>query len=79
MSDLADSISQDVILANLTADILLRLLERLSKSVKKGARLIMSGIIAERLDEVLEAYTSQGFKVIKVLSQDDWRAVMMEY
>ena len=79
VSDLADSISQDVILANLTADILLRLLERLSKSVKRGAKLIMSGIIAERLDEVLEAYTSQGFKVIKVLSQDDWRAVMMEY
>ena len=79
VSDLADSISQDVILANLTADILLRLLERLSKSVKRGAKLIMSGIIVERLDEVLEAYTSQGFKVIKVLSQDDWRAVMMEY
>lgn len=79
VSDLADSIYQDVILANLTADILLRLLEKLSKSVKKGAKLIASGIIAERLDEVLKAYTSHGFKLIKVVSQDDWRAVMMEY
>lgn len=79
VSDLADSINQEVILANLTADILLRLLERLSKSVKKGAKLIASGIIVERLDEVLKAYTSHGFRLIKVLSQDDWRAVMMEY
>ena len=79
VSDLADSICQDVILANLTADILLRLLDRLSNSVKKGSKLIASGIIAERLDEVLEAYTGCGFKLIKVLSQDDWRAVMMEY
>ena len=78
VSDLADTIDQDVILANLTADILLRLLSRLTKSVKKGAKLIVSGIIAERLDEVVQGYTGAGFKVIDISSQDDWRAIMME-
>lgn len=78
VSDLADTIDQDVILANLTADILLRLLERLTKSIKKGAKLIVSGIIAERLDEVIKGYTGAGFKVLDISSQDDWRAIMME-
>ena len=79
VSDLADTINQRVILANLTADILLRLLGRLTSSIKKGSTLIASGIIAERLDEVLDAYTGNGFRVLEVLQKDDWRAVMMEY
>lgn len=79
VSDLADTINQRVILANLTADILLRLLDRLTSSIKKGSTLIASGIIAERLDEVLDAYTGNGFRVVEVLQKDDWRAVMMEY
>ncbi len=79
VSDLADSITQDIVLANLTADILLRLLDRLTASIKKGAKLIVSGIIAERLDEVVTAYTGKGFRVIEILSEADWRAIQMEY
>lgn len=79
VSDLADSITQDIVLANLTADILLRLLDRLTASIKKGAKLIVSGIIAERLDEVVTAYTGKGFRVVEILSEADWRAIQMEY
>ena len=79
VSDLADSITQDIVLANLTADILLRLLDRLTASIKKGAKLIVSGIIAERLNEVVTAYTGKGFRVVEILSEADWRAIQMEY
>lgn len=79
VADLADEISQDIIIANLTADILLRLLERLSKAVKRGAKLVMSGIIAERLDEVVENYEKAGFTLKECLSSDDWRALYMVF
>lgn len=79
VADLADELDYDVVIANLTADILLRLLDRLAKGVKKGAKLIASGIIAERLDEVLDAYKKAGFTLVELLSEDDWRAIYMVY
>jgi len=79
VADLADKLDYDIVIANLTADILLRLLERLAKGVKKGAKLIASGIISERLDEVLSAYTEKGFTLVDVLCEDDWRAIYMVY
>ena len=36
----------------------------------------MSGIIGERLDEVLAALDENGFEVLEVRAGDDWRAVM---
>ncbi|MBQ2714571.1 MAG: 50S ribosomal protein L11 methyltransferase [Clostridia bacterium] len=79
VADLSDELDCDIVIANLTADILLRLLDRLKKAVKKGVKLVASGIIAERLDEVLSSYESAGFKTEKVLSEDDWRAVYMVF
>ncbi len=77
--DLADKIDQDIVIANLTADILLRLLERLASAVKSGAKLVVSGIIAERLDEVVENYEKAGFKVVECVQSEDWRALYMVY
>ena len=79
VSDLADTIEHEDVLANLTADILLRLLDRLKVSLKSGAKLIASGIIAERYDEVVDAYTKNGFRLIETKAEDDWRAIFMEY
>lgn len=79
VADLADNLDYDIVIANLTADILLRLLERLSKAVKKGTKLVMSGIIAERLDEVIQGYEGAGFKLVECKAEDDWRALYMEY
>lgn len=77
-SDLSDNVDCDILIGNLTADILLRLLSRLRGSLKKGVKLVLSGIIAERLEEVVSAYTNAGFTLEEELKEDDWRALKFE-
>ncbi len=78
-ADLSDKIECDILIGNLTADILLRLLESIKDRLNKGVTLVLSGIIAERLDEVVNGYEKAGFKVKKLLKEDDWRALELEY
>jgi ribosomal protein L11 methyltransferase len=77
-TDLIDNVECDILIGNLTADILLRLLDSIKNKMKKGTKLVLSGIISERLDEVLTQYGKYGFSVIEVLSEDDWRAVSLK-
>lgn len=74
-ADLSDTVDCDILIGNLTADILLRLLSRLEGKLKSGAKLVLSGIIVERLDEVVTAYTKAGFTLEEELAEDDWRAL----
>ena len=39
----------------------------------------MSGIIAERLDEVIKGYQKEGFELVNVLKEDDWRAIQLKF
>lgn len=64
----------DVVFANLTADILLRLAEGIGKHIAKGGVLIMSGIIDSREAEVIDKYLSLGFTVDERREEGDWRA-----
>ena len=73
--DLIDNIDCDILIGNLTADILLRLLNNLKGKLNSGVILVLSGIIAERLDEVIASYTGAGYTLIQTLAEDDWRAV----
>lgn len=68
-------IKADVVLANLTAGILVRLSEGLTEHVNKGGVLICSGIIHERKKEVVEAFVSAGFKLNKELVMGEWDAL----
>lgn len=64
----------DLILANLTADILKRLAPSVGEHLLDGGELIVSGIIAERAEEVKEAFAERGFRVERELADGDWRA-----
>ncbi|MBQ7164867.1 MAG: 50S ribosomal protein L11 methyltransferase, partial [Clostridia bacterium] len=52
------SVVGDIVVANITADILKVLAKSILKNVKSGGMLIMSGIIHSRYDEVLSVYSS---------------------
>ena len=69
----------DVVLANLTADILIRLSEGLSVACRKGTVLICSGIIHSRKQEVIDAFVKQGFRLTAAPSMGEWDALQMEY
>ena len=68
----------DFIIANITADILMRLSKDIGKHLRNGGQIVLSGIIDTRLDEVIKCYENAGYEVVKRLQQDDWRALLLK-
>ncbi len=68
----------DILLANITADILLVLSNSVVQHVKKGGIIVLSGIIKGRVDEVVEKYSSLGFEFVKRTDEGEWIAVVMK-
>ena len=67
----------DFCVANIVADIIIRMLPDVKDYVKSGAPLILSGIIGERADEVREAVIKNGFKVEKEIKENDWVGMLV--
>ena len=66
----------DVVFANLTADILALLRQEISRVVKKGSLLILSGILDVKLQQVLSLY-GDGFETLSLREKGEWRALLM--
>lgn len=64
----------DLVFANLTADILLKLSDGICDHISDGGYLIISGIIDSREEEVLTIYLNLGLKLVDKMSMKDWRA-----
>ena len=65
----------DIVLANIVANVIIALAPLAPKLMHKDSVFISSGIIEDRLDEVIAALKENGIEVTKVLSGADWRAV----
>ncbi len=76
---LADEIDDryDMIMANIVADVLIAMKECFLRYLKKGGVLIVSGIIEERMDEVIDALKSVGFKDPEPEVREGWAAVKL--
>ncbi len=76
-SNLLDNaeIKGDIVLANITAEILCSLAPSIPKNLKKGGTLILSGIIDSRLAMVQKAFSAQGLTLEKQLKENDWIAL----
>ena len=66
--------SYDLVCANIVADVLIAMSPYFGEFLKQDGRLIVSGIIDARLDEVLETVKAQGFELIEQRNLDDWNA-----
>jgi len=64
-----------VIVANIVADIIIRLNHDIKRYLTDDGIYIMSGIIAERLDDVLESLDQIGFDILRVDKMGEWRAI----
>ncbi len=67
-----------IVVANIVADVLIGMSDIFSDFLIDDGILIMSGIIVERKDEVIDAVKSQGFEVVSVAEKDGWAAVSMK-
>ncbi len=69
----------DVVEANIVADVIIALTDKISQYIKDGGVFISSGIIVERLDDVLEALKGHGFEVLEVKKKKGWSAIASRY
>ena len=67
----------DFCVANIVADIIIRMLPDVRDYVLSGSPLILSGIIGERADEVREAVIKNGFTVEKEIKENDWVGMLV--
>lgn len=65
----------DVVLVNIVADVIIALAPILPHFLGKNTRLICSGILDTRLDDVLAALTAAGIHIDQVRQKEDWRCV----
>ncbi len=66
----------DVICANIVADVIKMLLGDIGKFMKPGARLLLSGIIEERSEEICQAAKEHGFVVLEQQCKRGWSALV---
>ncbi|MBQ1244243.1 MAG: 50S ribosomal protein L11 methyltransferase, partial [Clostridia bacterium] len=68
----------DFCVANIVADIIIRMLPDIGDYITDEAPLILSGIIAPRQDEVYRAIEENGFTVVREERENDWLAIMVK-
>ena len=68
----------DFCVANIVADIIIRMMPDIGAYLKDGAPLILSGIISERADEVRASVKENGFTVVREERENDWLALMVK-
>ena len=76
---LVDRLAQstyDIVVANIVADVIIGLCPVAPRFLKPGGLFIMSGIIQDRLQDVLQALKAQPFQVLSLLEGEDWRAIL---
>jgi ribosomal protein L11 methyltransferase len=69
----------DVMMANITGEVLKMLAPSIPKNLKKEGVLILSGIIESRLAMVKESYEAVGMKVIFEKRKGEWFALVLKH
>ena len=78
LRDIDKSEKYDFCLANIVAEIIIRMLPDISQYLSSGAPIILSGIIKPSKDEVVCALSKYGFAVLKEESENDWVALLVK-
>jgi ribosomal protein L11 methyltransferase len=65
----------DIVVANIIADVVIGLSGLMPSYLKKDGVLLTSGIIRERRDDVVKAYTGLGFDLLEILEMGEWVAI----
>ena len=67
----------DVVVANILADVILMLLKDISKVIKKDGILILSGIIEDKKNLVINACEKEGLELVEVQEDKEWVALSL--
>jgi ribosomal protein L11 methyltransferase len=69
----------DIMMANITGEVLKMLAPSIPKNLKESGVLILSGIIENRLEMVKEAYQAVGMQVVLERRKGEWFALVLKH
>ncbi len=68
----------DIVCANIVADVIIGMSGLFAKFMNKNGKLIVSGIIDERFDEVMSALSENGFEVVLKKNEEGWNCAELK-
>ncbi|OFX14187.1 MAG: ribosomal protein L11 methyltransferase [Armatimonadetes bacterium RBG_16_58_9] len=68
----------DIVVANIIADVIIAMAEELRSKVKMGGKLITSGVIEKRRQEVIWALEAAGLRTVEIKRDCEWVAIVSE-
>ena len=76
-SDLMQNVhgKAELVIANIIADIIIRLFDQLDEHLEQGGTLLTSGIIEDRIEDVLAAAEKHGYGVVEQLENKGWACI----
>ena len=77
-SDILDSEKYDFVFANILHNVLAAIMPDLKRILKKGAKIVLSGILEGKEDVVLEAIKNNNLKMIEEMRQKEWIAFVVQ-
>lgn len=66
----------DLALANISAKVIIELADHLTKGLRSGGKLILSGVLENALEDVRDVFEPLGVVFEKVMIDSDWTAVL---
>ena len=73
-----ESIKGNVIVCNIMAEVLIAFAPYIANNLLENGKIILSGILADRLDKVRLAYEKAGFKYLESKVKGEWSALVMQ-
>ncbi len=73
------SIMADIVVANLVAELVVLLSDRIRQHLKGKQIFIASGILIEKQEVVAEAMRELDFEILEILNEGDWAAICARY
>jgi len=68
----------DIVVANLTADVLIPLSARFANVVRQGSLLVASGVLLEQENDIVESFTASGFRVKERRPDGEWVTICFQ-
>ncbi|MDQ0254345.1 ribosomal protein L11 methyltransferase [Evansella vedderi] len=66
----------NVIVANILADVIVKMTDDAYQSLNPGGKIITSGIIKGKKADVKEAMNRSGFEILEIVEMEDWLAII---
>lgn len=69
----------DIVVANLMAEMVVKLTKHIKKHLNRGGIYISSGILIDKKEMVIEAIEKENLKVVEVKDKGEWSAIVAKY